>query len=185
MSWAWPSPRTKSGWSPVAWTGRCDCGTPRPARSCAASRVTQRGCRAVAFSPDGRRVLSGSWDRTLRLWDVKTGKEMRCFKGHTDEIRTVAFTPDGRRAPVGRLRQDAAPVGRGDGRGAALPQGTRTLDRYGRHLPRRPAGGVRQPRQHDATVGLTEIAAAERRDRKGTATRFCLRAPKTARVKRG
>ena len=39
----------------------------------------------VAFSPDGRFAISGSWD-TLKLWDVKTGREIRTFIGHTDEI---------------------------------------------------------------------------------------------------
>src|SRR5207249_1869789 len=38
----------------------------------------------VAFSTDGRRILSGSSDRTVRLWDVRTGTELRCFRGHAD-----------------------------------------------------------------------------------------------------
>jgi WD40 repeat protein len=56
---------------------------------------------AVAFSPDGRRALSGSQDRNVRLWDVETGKELRCFTGHTQEVWSVAFSPDGRRALSG------------------------------------------------------------------------------------
>jgi WD40 repeat protein len=58
--------------------------------------------RGVAYSPDGRFVLSGSgWpdgDRTVRLWDVATGKEIRKFEGHSDQVFSVAFSPDGRRA---------------------------------------------------------------------------------------
>ena len=38
--------------------------------------------RAVAFSPDGRTVLSGSDDYTLKSWDVATGKLIRTFEGH-------------------------------------------------------------------------------------------------------
>jgi len=52
---------------------------------------------SVAFSPDGRIALSGSWDKTLRLWDVSTGREMRRFSGHTDKfVSSVAFSPNRR-----------------------------------------------------------------------------------------
>ena len=56
---------------------------------------------SVAFSPDGRFALSGSFDKTLRLWDVATGKEIRSFAGHTEEVTSVAFSPDGRFALSG------------------------------------------------------------------------------------
>ncbi len=49
----------------------------------------------VAFAPDSRTVLSGSDDKTLKLWDVATGKEIRTFAGHTDWVTRVAFSPDG------------------------------------------------------------------------------------------
>jgi hypothetical protein len=50
----------------------------------------------VAFSPDGRTALSSSDDTTVRLWDVRTGRELHCYEGHTDEVRSVAFSPDKR-----------------------------------------------------------------------------------------
>jgi WD40 repeat protein len=50
---------------------------------------------AVAFTPDGTQVLSGSRDRTLRLWDRATGQLVRTFQGHTDEVVAVAVSPDG------------------------------------------------------------------------------------------
>lgn len=51
---------------------------------------------SVAFSPDGRTALSGSYDETLRLWDATTGNTIRTFKGHSGSVNAVAFMPDGR-----------------------------------------------------------------------------------------
>ena len=49
----------------------------------------------------GRRALSGSKDRTLRLWDLETGAELRRFEGHWDAVTSVTVLPDGRRALSG------------------------------------------------------------------------------------
>jgi WD40 repeat protein/uncharacterized caspase-like protein len=51
---------------------------------------------AVAFSPDNRFVLSGAGDNKARLWDTRTGAEIRRFEGHTANVSCVAFSPDGR-----------------------------------------------------------------------------------------
>lgn len=50
---------------------------------------------AVAFSPDGKTLATGSFDSTARLWDVATGKTRHILKGHTDQVHSVAFSPDG------------------------------------------------------------------------------------------
>jgi WD40 repeat protein len=68
---------------------------------------------SVTFSPDGTRALSGSNDKTLKLWDVATGKLLRNFEGHTFGVLTVAFSPDGTRALSGGLLDPRA-VGCGD-----------------------------------------------------------------------
>lgn len=49
----------------------------------------------VAYAPDGRSVLSGSEDKTVRLWDTLTGKERARGVGHSRAVRTVAFSADG------------------------------------------------------------------------------------------
>lgn len=53
----------------------------------------------AAISPDGKRALTaGGPDRTLRVWDLDTGKTIRVFDTHTAPVGSVAFSPDGRRA---------------------------------------------------------------------------------------
>jgi len=52
---------------------------------------------SVAFSPDGKRLASASYDQTVKLWDAGTGQEIRTLKGHTDAVHCVAFSPDGKR----------------------------------------------------------------------------------------
>jgi WD40 repeat protein len=56
---------------------------------------------SVAFSPDGRRILTGSHDRTAILWDAGTGRRLRDLEGHAGTVRSVTFSPDGRRALTG------------------------------------------------------------------------------------
>jgi WD40 repeat protein len=51
---------------------------------------------AVAFSPDGKTVASGSWDKTIRLWDAATGEERQKLEGHDSSVNAVAFSPDGK-----------------------------------------------------------------------------------------
>jgi WD40 repeat protein len=53
---------------------------------------------SVAFSPDGAGVLSGSVDKTIKLWDAATGVLIRTFEGHSGQVTSVAFSPDGGRA---------------------------------------------------------------------------------------
>jgi len=54
-----------------------------------------RGAR-LALGPDGRRVVSASFDRTLRIWDIATRQCLSCLKGHTGEAVDAVWTPDGR-----------------------------------------------------------------------------------------
>ncbi len=56
---------------------------------------------AVAWSPDGRRVASGSDDHTVQVWDATTGANTLTYKGHSDTVYAVAWSPDGRRLASG------------------------------------------------------------------------------------
>jgi WD40 repeat protein len=49
----------------------------------------------VSFSPDGSRLASASFDKTVRLWDVKSAKTLHTFTGHSDFVYAVAFSPKG------------------------------------------------------------------------------------------
>ena len=76
-------------------------------------RINAANAFCVAFSPNGKRIVSGGYldmtwdgkrlvsgdcvDRTVRIWDVESGKELRKYEGHTDLVTCVAFFPDGKR----------------------------------------------------------------------------------------
>ena len=45
---------------------------------------------------DGKTLASGSGDKTIKLWDVATGTEIRTLTGHTGGVNSVAFSPDGK-----------------------------------------------------------------------------------------
>lgn len=56
---------------------------------------------AIAFSPDGARLATCSYDKLVKLWDVASGKEISSLKDHTDAVFSLAFSPDGKRLASG------------------------------------------------------------------------------------
>ena len=54
--------------------------------------------RSAAFSPDGKRIVTASFDKTARIWDAASGKPIgEPLTGHADVVRSAAFSPDGGR----------------------------------------------------------------------------------------
>jgi len=51
---------------------------------------------SATFSPDGRKILSASWDNTIRIWDANTGQCIDTLIGHTSSVKSAVFSPDGK-----------------------------------------------------------------------------------------
>lgn len=56
---------------------------------------------STTLSSDGQFALSGSWDRTMRLWDLNAGSTVRTFQGHLKDVNSVAFSNDNRQIVSG------------------------------------------------------------------------------------
>ncbi|MCP4372529.1 MAG: hypothetical protein GY797_31150, partial [Deltaproteobacteria bacterium] len=87
---------------PLQWNSLGKLLDPRVIKSAFAQRwfspamCVGSGVRSVAFSPDGKFLASGSYDNTVRLWEVSTGEQLRELTGHSDSVWSVAFSPDGK-----------------------------------------------------------------------------------------
>jgi WD40 repeat protein len=54
-----------------------------------------REITSVAVSPDGQRALTGSYDETIKLWDIASGQLLKSYGAHSSHVASVAFSPDG------------------------------------------------------------------------------------------
>src|SRR5262249_34308480 len=52
---------------------------------------------SVAFSPEGRRLVTSSLDNTIKVWDTATGRELLTLQGHTEQVGRMVYSPDGAR----------------------------------------------------------------------------------------
>ena len=60
---------------------------------------------SVAFSPDGKKVVSGNYDKTARLWDVESGEVLKKYEGHSYSVLSVTFFPDGNKGVSGSYKK--------------------------------------------------------------------------------
>jgi WD40 repeat protein/serine/threonine protein kinase len=80
-------------------------------RLCNSSLLTIQGHTGVvgsaSFSPDGTRIVTGSFDNTAKIWDAQTGKELLGLTGHTFGVKSASFSPDGTRIVTGSFDNTA------------------------------------------------------------------------------
>ena len=79
---AWPGVRMGSGWRRGVGTRPRRCGRRRRGGNCSPLRATSGSVRSVAWSPDGKRLATGSADRTAKVWEAATGQELLTLRGH-------------------------------------------------------------------------------------------------------
>ena len=90
--------------------------------------IEETRVRSAAFSPDGSRIVTASEDKTARIWDAATGKEIVVLRGHEKPCGCAAFSPDGSRIVTAARDKHRAHLGRRDRQGDRGPARARAHD---------------------------------------------------------
>jgi hypothetical protein len=120
-----------------------------------AKRVT-----SLAVSPDGATLASGSYDRTVQLWDVATGKVRATLQGHAGEVDCLAFAPDGRTLASGSSDETVKLWDPARGRELGTLRG---VQGFVRSLAFSPDSRTLASGGQDGTIKLWDAAAAKER----------------------
>jgi WD40 repeat protein len=111
----------------------------------------------VAFSPDGRLIVTGSEDDQAELWEVDTGRLVDQLIGHAGYVLAVSFTPDGHTLATAGADQSIRLWNRQNGQGHKLTGHTNTV----LGLAFRPDGAVLASGGVDETVRLWDVATGQ------------------------
>ena len=137
-----PNPDLRTGIQPWRWS------SPNMASH-------QSSIYSVDFSPDGKTIASGSYDNTVRLWEVSTGKELAVFKINGGSAFSVAFSPNGKTIAAGLQDDTVRLLDISTGNELAVFNGHSF---YVSSIAFSPDGKIIASGSHDNTVRLWEIS---------------------------
>ena len=54
----------------------------------------KQGTMCINLSPDGKSIVSCGYDKTIKIWNIENGGEIKTFNGHKDIVQSVSYSPD-------------------------------------------------------------------------------------------